>query len=74
MFTRDFLGGSMVKKKTNKQNLLANAGDAGSIPGLGRPPREGNGNSLQYSSLGNPMDREVWWAIVHGVAKESDVT
>ena len=50
------------------------AGDVDSIPGLGRSPGEGNGNSLQYSSLGNPMDREVWWATVHGVAKESDMT
>ena len=49
-----------------------NAGDTGdgsSIPGLGRCPAEGNGNSLQYSSLENPMDRGAWWATVHGVAK-----
>ena len=46
----------------------ANA-DVGSIPGLGRSPGEGNGNSLQYSCLGNPMDRGAWWATVHGVAK-----
>ena len=45
-----FPGGSVVK------NLLANAGDAGSIPGLGRSPGEGNGNPLQYSYLKNPMD------------------
>ena len=44
-----------------------NAGDLGSIPGSGRSPREGNGNPLQYSCLENPMDREAWWAIVHGV-------
>ena len=44
----------------------------GSIPGLGRSPGEGNGNPLQYSCLGNPMDREAWWALVHVVAKESD--
>ena len=41
----------------------------GSIPGLGRPPGEGNGNPLQYSCLENPMDRGAWWATVHGVAK-----
>ena len=41
----------------------------GSIPGLGRSPGEGNGNPLQYSCLGNPMDRGAWWATVHGVAK-----
>ena len=39
-----------------------------SIPGLGRSPGEGNGNLLQYSSLGNPLDGEAWWATVHGVA------
>ena len=55
-------GGSVVK------NLPANVGDAGSVPGSGRPPGEGNGNPLQYSCLGNPMDREVWQATVHGVA------
>ena len=39
------------------------------IPGWGRSAREGNGNPLQYSCLGNPLDRGAWWAIVHGVAK-----
>ena len=56
------------------KNLPANAGEVGSIPGLGRSPGEGNGNPLQYSCLGNPMDRGAWWAIVHGVAKELDMT
>ena len=46
-----------------------NAGDLGSIPGLGRSPGEGNGNPLQYSCLENPMDRGAWWATAHGVAK-----
>ena len=41
----------------------------GSTPGLGRFPGGGNGNPLQYSSLKNPMDREAWQAIVHGVAR-----
>ena len=45
------------------------AGALGSVPGLGRSPGERNGNPLQYSCLENPMDREAWWAIVHGVAK-----
>ena len=51
----------------------ANAGDAGLIPGSGRSLREGNGNPLQYSCLRNPMDIGVWWATVHGVAKELDL-
>ena len=54
------------------KNLPAKAGDTGGvglIPGLGRPAGKGNGNPLQYSHLGNPMDREAWWATVHGVAK-----
>ena len=46
-----------------------NARDPGSIPGSERSPGEGNGNPLQYSCLGNPMDREAWQATVHGVAK-----
>ena len=61
-------GGSVV------MNLPASAGDSGSIPGLGRLPREGNGNSLQYSCLGNHMDRTAWQATVPGVAKELDAT
>ena len=55
-------------------NLLAKAGDMGSTPGSGRSPGEGNGNPLQYSCLGNPMDRGAWRATVHGAAKESDTT
>ena len=46
-----------------------NAGDPGSIPGLGRSPGEGNGNPFQYSCLKNPMDRAAWRATVHRVAK-----
>ena len=48
---------------------IGDAGDPGSIPGLGRSPGGGNGNPLQYSCLGNSMDREAWWATVHGVSK-----
>ena len=51
------------------KNLPANAGDMSSIPGLGRSPGEGDGNSLQYPRLENPMDRGACWAIVHGVMK-----
>ena len=46
-----------------------NAGELGSIPGLGRFPGEGNGNPLQYSGLENPMDRGAWRATVHGGLK-----
>ena len=45
----------------------ASAGDTGPIPGSGKLPGEGNVNPLQYSHLGNPMDREAWWATVYGV-------
>ena len=56
-------GGSVVK------NLPVNAGYLGSIPGLGRFPGRRLGNPLQFSCLGNPMDRGDWRAIVHGVAE-----
>ena len=56
------------------KNSPANVGDASSIPGSGRYPGERNGNLLQYSSLGNPMDRGARQAIVHGITKESDMT
>ena len=62
------MGGPVVKISP------ANTGDSGSIPGLGRSPEIGNGNPLQYSCLGNPMDRGAWWATVHGVANKSDTT
>ena len=65
MLLKGFPGGSVVK------NLPANAGDVGLIPGSGRSPGEGNGNPFQYPCLQNPMDREVWQATVHGVAKKS---
>ena len=51
------------------KNLPANAGDMGSIPGLGRSAEEGHDNPLLYSCLENLMDRRVWWATVHGVSK-----
>ena len=66
LMEKGFLGGSGIK------DLPANAGDKGDvglIPGLGRSPGEGYGNPLQYSCLGNSMDRGTWWAIVHGVTK-----
>ena len=64
----DFPGGSVVK------HPLANAGDVGWIPGLGRSPGKENGNPLQYSCLGIPMGRGAWQVAMHVVAKESDAT
>ena len=55
-----FPGGAEVKASA------CNVGDLGSIPGSGRSPGEGNGNTLPYSCLENPMDRGAWWATVHG--------
>ena len=55
------------------KNPSANAGDSGSIPGLGRSPGGGHGNPLQYYCLENPKDRGAWWATAHEVVK-SDVT
>ena len=49
------------------------AGSVGSVPGVGRSSRGGNGNPLQCACLDNPMDRGTWWATVHGVI-ESDMT
>ena len=51
------------------KNLPANAGDAHSIPGLGKSPGGGNGHPLQYSCLENPIDRVAWWVTVHEVTK-----
>ena len=58
--------GSVVK---NSPASEGDAGDPGLIPGSGRSPGVGNGNSLQYSCLKIPMDRGAWWATVHGAAK-----
>ena len=59
------------------ENLPANAGDirdSGLIPGLGRSPGEGHGNSLQYSCLDKPMDRGAWKVMDHRVEKSWDTT
>ena len=62
-YKKGFPGGSVEK------NPSANAGDLGWIPGTGRSPGEGTGNTLQHPCLGNPMDRKAWWATVQGVAE-----
>ena len=66
MTQQGFPGGSVAK------NLPTNARDMGSMSGLRRSPGEENGNPLWSSCLRNPIDRGVWKATVHGVAKESD--
>ena len=58
----------------SSKESTCNAGDTGSIPGLGTSPGEGNGNPLQNSCLRNPMGKEAWRATIHGVTKESDTT
>ena len=65
---KGFPGGSDGKE------FAYNAGDPGLIPGWGRSPGEGNGNPLQYSGLGNPMERGAWRATAHGITKELDTT
>ena len=68
---RGSLVAQMVKNPSGSdgQESACNAGDLGSIPGLGRSPGEGNSYPLQYSGLGDPMDRGTWQMIVHGIAK-----
>ena len=56
--------GSSVSKES-----ACSGGDPGLIPGSGRCPGEGNSNPLQYSCLGNPMDRGAWWATVYGITR-----
>ena len=63
----------VVPGGSDGKGSACNKGDLCSIPGLGRWPGEGNGNSLQYSCLKNSMDREAWQAIVHGVTKSQIV-
>ena len=60
-FSKGFPGGSYSKES------------ACSIPGLGRSPGERNGDPLQYSCLGNPIDRGGWWATVHGIAESNTI-
>ena len=59
----------MLPGGLNSKESACNAGDLGSIPRLGRSPREGNGNPLQYPCLENSIDRGAWWVTDHGVTK-----
>ena len=68
-FTFTFMANTGFPGGSDSKESACNAGDLGSIPGLGRSSGEGNGYPLQYSCLENSMDRGAWQAIVHGVAK-----
>ena len=61
-----FPGGVVVKNSPDK---AGDTGDLGSTPGSGKSPGGGRGNPLQYSCLGNPLNRGTWWTTVHGVSK-----
>ena len=60
---------SIIKYRVSPMAL--HVGELGPIPGSGRSPIRGDGNPFQYSCLKNPMDREAWWAVIHGVAKSN---
>ena len=74
MYSYIFIFTDRLPWKLNGKESTCQAGYKVSILGRGRSPGEGNGPPLQYSCLGNPMDRGAWWAIVLEVAKESDMT
>ena len=59
---------------SGKKNPPASGGDSGLICGSRRFPGKENSNPLQYSCIGNPMDRGAWWATIHGLAKKLDIT
>ena len=71
MFPRRKMG---FPSGSDGKESACNAGDLDLILGSGRCPGEENGNTLQYSCLGNSMDRGAWWAKVHGIVKESETT
>ena len=64
-----YIQSGILHDGSDRKASVYNVRDLGSIPGSGRSPGEGNGNPLQCSCLENPMDREAWGAIIHGVAK-----
>ena len=65
---------NLYHKQSDGKESPCSAGDPGLIPGLGRSTGVGNDYPFQYSCLENSMDRWAWWATVHGVAKELDMT
>ena len=68
------MGVTGLPRRLSGKESSCSAGDRGSISGSGRSPGEENDNLLQYSYLGNPMDRGAWQATVHGITKELDMT
>ena len=68
LYKTDFPG------KVSGKESACQAGDVVSIPGSGRSPGEGSSNTLQRSCLEKPMDRGAWWAVVHRVAEQLDMT
>ena len=69
LFAKNFYHDWGFPEGSDSKESACNAGDSGSIPGLGRSPEEENSNPLQYSCLENPMDRGAWWATVRGITK-----
>ena len=66
---RNKYNNSFSDGSSSEEEPACNAGDPGSIPGSGRPPEVGNGNSFQYSCLESSMDRGAWQALVRGAAQ-----
>ena len=69
LFPSRILMAQLIKSLPAMQETSCNIGDPGSIPGSGKSPGEGKSNPLQYSCIGNSMDRGAWQATVHGVAR-----
>ena len=69
LFWELFPGRGRFLGDSDGEEFACNAGNLGSVPGVGRSPGGGHGNPLQYSCLENPMDRGAWWVTVHGVTK-----
>ena len=74
MLVSDVHQSDSVIYSSDGKDAACNTEDVGLIPGSGRSPGEESGYPLQYSCLGNSMGRGAWWATVHGITKESDMT
>ena len=71
LFALEYTTFGLSRWLSNKESACnaRETADTGSIPGSGRSSGGGDGNPVQYSCLGNPMEKGAWWATVHGVAK-----